>query len=158
MIMKKQFDCLVQRMVIQFRRVVILAFHEHNVPMINRLLGVYNKYQEEERDGVDYIFDFQNKEDLVTCIQGGLTSEELAELVVKFHNGVEEDETATFFSDVTTTKFLFGCNHKTPHLLMYSALKNAILGNANEIVECMLKYPYCYDNTIYCKILTDHIE
>ena len=29
---------------------------------------------------VDYIFDFQNKEDLVTCIQGGLTAEELAEL------------------------------------------------------------------------------
>lgn len=157
MIMKEQFECLAHRMTIQFRRIVTLAFHEHDVPMINRLLGVYNTYQNDERDGVDYIFDFQNKEDLVTCIQGGLTAEELAELVAKFHEGRGDDETATFFGDATTTKFLFGCNHETPHLLTYSALKNAILGNANEIVECMLKYPFCYDKIIYCKILSEHV-
>ena len=155
--MKEQFDCLVNRMTIQFRRIVTLAFHEHDVPMINRLLGVYNTYQDEERGGVDYIFDFQNKEDLVTCIQGGLTAEELAELVF-FHKGRGDDETATFFGDATTTKFLFGCNHETPYLFKYSALKNALLGNADKIVECMLKYPFCYDNIIYCRILTDVVE
>ena len=149
MIMKEQFDCLVNRMTIQFRRIVTLAFHEHDVPMINRLLCVYNTHQEEERGGVDYIFDFQNKEDLVTCIQGGLTAEELAELVAKFHDGSGE---------VKTTTFLFGCNHEVPYLLTYSALKNALLGNADEIVECMLKYPFCYDNIIYCRILTDVVE
>lgn len=171
MIMKEQFDCLVQEMTTQFRRVVILAFHEHDVPMINRLLCVYNTYQEEERDSADYIFDFQNKEDLVSCIQGGLTAEELAELVAKFHDGrglaelvvkVHDgrggDKTAKFFGDATTTRFLFGCNHETPHLLTYSALKNALLGNADEIVKCMLKYPFCYDNIIYCRILTDVVE
>ena len=156
--MKEQFDCLVRRMTIQFRRIVTLAFHEHDVSMINRLLCVYNTHQEEERGGVDYIFDFQNKEDLVTCIQGGLTAEELAELVAKFHEGRGDDETATFFGDATTTKFLFGCNHETPYLFKYSALKNALLGNADEIVECMLKYPFCYDNIIYCRILTDVVE
>ena len=156
--MKEHFDCLVQRMTKEFRRIVTLAFHEHDVPMIHRLLCVYNTHQEEERDGVDYIFDFQNKEDLVSCIQGGLTAEELAELVAKFHEGGGDDELATFFGDATTTKFLFGCNHETPHLLTYSALKNALLGNADEIVECMLKYPFCYDNIIYCRILTDVVE
>lgn len=149
MIMKEQFDCLVHRMTIQFRRIVTLAFHEHDVSMINRLLCVYNTHQEEERGGVDYIFDFQNKEDLVSCIQGGLTAEELAELVAKFHDGSGE---------VKTTTFLFGCNHEVPYLLTYSALKNALLGNADEIVECMLKYPFCYDNIIYCRILTDVVE
>ena len=156
--MKEQFDCLVRRMTIQFRRIVTLAFHEHDVPMINRLLCVYNTHQEEERGGVDYIFDFQNKEDLVSCIQGGLTAEELAELVAKFHEGRGDDETATFFGDATTTKFLFGCNYETPFLFKYSALKDTIISNATEIVECMLKYPFCYDNIIYCRILTGVVE
>jgi hypothetical protein len=147
--MKEQFECLAHRMAIEFIRIVTLDFHKHDVPMINRLLGVYNTYQNDERDGVDYIFDFQNKEDLVTCIQGGLTAEELAELVAIYNCGNGEDYTTTF---------LFGCNHETPHLLTYSALKNALLGNADEIVECMLKYPFCYDNIIYCRILTDVVE
>ena len=147
--MKEQFDCLVQKMTTQFKRIVILAFNENDVPMINRLLCVYNTHQEEERDGVDYIFDFQNKEDLVSCIQGGLTAEELAELVARYNCGNCENY---------TTRFLFGCNHETPYLFKYSSLKNALLGNAHEIVECMLKYPFCYDNTIYCRILTDVVE
>lgn len=149
MIMKEQFDCLVQKMTTQFKRIVTLAFNAHDVPMIHRLLCVYNKYQEEERGGVDYIFDFQNTEDLVSCFQGGLTAEELAELVAKYHCGNGENN---------TTKFLFGCNHETPYLFKYSSLKNTLLGNAHEIVECMLKYPFCYDNIIYCRILTDVVE
>jgi len=156
--MKEQFDCLVQKMTIQFKRIVTLAFNAHDVPMIHRLLCVYNTYQEEERGGVDYIFDFLNKEDLVTCIQGGLTAEKLAELVAKFHEGGGDDETATFFGDATTTRFLFGCNHETPYLFKYSSLKNTLLGNAQEIVECMLKFPFCYDNIIYSRILTDNVE
>ena len=101
-IMKEQFDCLVQRMTIEFRRLVTFAFHENNIPMINRLLGVYNTYQEE------------------------------------------------------TTKFL--CGYESNHLLMHSALKDTIISNATEIVEHMLKHPFCYDQEIYSKILTDHVE
>ena len=101
-IMKEQFDCLVQRMTIEFRRLVTFAFHENNIPMINRLVGVYNTYQEE------------------------------------------------------TTKFL--CGYESNHLLMYSALKDTIISNATEIVEHMLKHPFCYDQDIYSKILTDHVE
>lgn len=145
--MKEQFDCLVQRMTIEFRRLVTFAFHENNIPMINRLLGVYNTYQEEEREGVGYICDLQNKEDLAACMEGGLTAEELAELVVKFSNKSGENY---------TTKFL--CGYESNHLLMYSALKDTIISNATEIVEHMLKHPFCYDQEIYSKILTDHVE
>ena len=74
----------------------------NNIPMINRLLGVYNTYQEE------------------------------------------------------TTKFL--CGYESNHLLMHSALKDTIISNATEIVEHMLKHPFCYDQEIYSKILTDHVE
>lgn len=114
MIMKELFEQLALRMTLEFRKIVTIAFLSNDVQMINRLLGVYNTYQEDERNGVDYIFDLQNKEDLVTCIQGGLTAEELAELVAKYNCGNGENY---------TTKFLFGCNHETPYLFKYSSLK-----------------------------------
>ena len=116
--MREQFDSLVQKMAIEFRSVVAIAFNENDAQMIQRLIDVYNTYQEEERDGVDYIFDFQNKEDLTTCIQGGLTAEELAELVIKFHN----DD-----SEYYTPNLLFGCNHVSPYLLTHSILKSSLL-------------------------------
>ena len=146
-IMKEQFDCLVQRMTIEFRRLVTFAFHENNIPMINRLVGVYNTYQEEEREGVGYICDLRNKEDLRTCMESGLTAEEIAELVAKSFD--ESDKNYT-------TKFL--CCYESNHLLMHSALKDTIISNATEIVEHMLKHPFCYDQDIYSKILTDHVE
>ena len=144
--MKEQFDCLVQRMTIEFRRLVTFAFHENNIPMINRLVCVYNTYQE-EREGVGYICDLQNKEDLRTCMEGGLTAEELAELVAKSNDKSGENY---------TTKFL--CGYESNHLLMHSALKDTIISNATEIVEHMLKHPFCYDQDIYSKILTYHVE
>lgn len=147
--MREQFDSLVQKMAMEFRSVVAIAFNEQDATMIQRLIDVYNTYQEEERDGVDYIFDFQNKEDLTTCIQGGLTAEELAELVIKFHNDDSENY---------TPNFLFGCNHVSPYLLTYSVLKSSLSLLANEIVDCMLKDPFCYDKDIYYKILTYHVE
>ena len=146
-IMKEQFDCLVQRMTIEFRRLVTFAFHENDIQMINRLVGVYNTYQEEERDGVGYICDLQNKEDLRTCMEGGLTAEEIAELVAKSFDKSDKNY---------TTKFL--CGYESNHLLMHSALKDTIISNATEIVEHMLKHPFCYDQEIYSKILTDHVE
>ena len=145
--MKEQFDCLVQRMTIEFRRLVTFAFHENNIPMINRLVGVYNTYQEEEREGVGYICDLRNKEDLRTCMESGLTAEEIAELVAKSFDKSDKNY---------TTKFL--CGYESNHLLMHSALKDTIISNATEIVEHMLKHPFCYDQDIYSKILTDHVE
>lgn len=149
MIMKEQFDSLVQKMAMEFRSLVAIAFNENDIPTINKLIDVYNTYQEEERDGVDYIFDFQNKEDLCTCIKGGLTAEELAELVIMFQNDDSEDY---------TPNFLFGCNHVSPYLLTYSGLKSALSLQADEIVDCMLQDPFCYDKDIYYKILTYHVE
>ena len=145
--MREQFDSLVKEMATSFRSLVAIAFDENDIHTINKLIDVYNTYQEEERDGVDYIFDFHNKEDLCTCIKGGLTAEELAELVAKFSNKSGKNY---------TTKFL--CGYESNHLLMYSALKDAIIVYANEIVEHMLKHPFCYDQEIYSKILTDHVE
>ena len=147
--MREQFDSLVEEMATSFRSLVAIAFDENDIHTINKLIDVYNTYQEEERDGVDYIFDFHNKEDLCTCIKGGLTAEELAELVIMFQNDNSEDY---------TTKFLFGCNHESPYLLTHSVLITTLALHANEIVDCMLQDPFCYDKDIYYKILTYHVE
>ena len=147
--MREQFDSLVQKMAIEFRNLVAIAFDENDIPTITKLIDVYNTYQEEERDGVDYIFDFHNKEDLCTCIKGGLTAEELAELVAKFLDNDGENY---------TTKFLFGCNRESPYLLTRSVLISSLALYANEIVDCMLQDPFCYDKDIYYKILTYHVE
>ena len=147
--MREQFDSLVKEMATAFRSLVAIAFDENDIHTITKLIDVYNTYQEEERDGVDYIFDFHNKEDLCTCIKGGLTAEELAELVAKFSNKSGENY---------TTNFLFGCNHESPYLLTHSVLITTLALHANEIVDCMLQDPFCYDKDIYYKILTDHVE
>lgn len=147
--MREQFDSLVKEMATSFRSLVAIAFDENDIHTINKLIDVYNTYQEEERDGVDYIFDFHNKEDLCTCIKGGLTAEELAELVIMFKNDNSEDY---------TTNFLFGCNHESPYLLTRSVLITTLALHANEIVDCMLQDPFCYDKDIYYKILTYHVE
>ena len=147
--MREQFDSLVQKMAIEFRNLVAIAFDENDIPTITKLIDVYNTYQEEERDGVDYIFDFQNKEDLCTCIKGGLLAAEIAELVIMFQNDNSEDY---------TTNFLFGCNHESPYLLTHSVLITTLALHANEIVDCMLQDPFCYDKDIYYKILTYHVE
>ena len=147
--MREQFDSLVKEMATAFRNLVAIAFDENDIPTIIKLIGVYNTYQEEERDGVDYIFDFQKKEDLCTCIKGGLTAEELAELVIMFQNDNSEDY---------TTNFLFGCNRESPYLLTRSVLISSLALYANDIVDCMLQDPFCYDKDIYYKILTYHVE
>lgn len=147
--MREQFDSLVKEMATSFRSLVAIAFDENDIHTINKLIDVYNTYQEEERDGVDYIFDFHNKEDLCTCIKGGLTAEELAELVAKSLDNDGENY---------TTNFLFGCNHESPYLLTHSVLITTLALNANEIVDCMLQDPFCYDKDIYYKILTYHVE
>ena len=136
--MREQFDSLVKEMATTFRSLVAIAFDENDIHTITKLIDVYNTYQEEERDGVDYIFDFQNKEDLCTCIKGGLTAEELAELVAKSLDNDGENY---------TTKFLFGCNHESPYLLTRSVLISSLALYANEIVDVCYKTHFAMTKT-----------
>lgn len=43
-------------------------------------LDAYNRYQEDECDGVNYIFDINKKEDLKCCIDGGLSVAEISDM------------------------------------------------------------------------------
>ena len=39
---------------------------------LSMLLGAFNQWQEDERSGVDYIFDINNKEDLKYLVDNGM--------------------------------------------------------------------------------------
>ena len=76
------------------------SFHE---TALNIVLSAYNTFQETERDGVDYIFNIDNKEDLSCCIEGGMTADEIAHIVNE--------------SQGKTKYFYFGHNHSKAELI-----------------------------------------
>ena len=57
-----------------------LSNDEKRVHTLAIVLKAYNDFQESERDGVDYIFDLNNREDLKCCVEGGMTAQEICGL------------------------------------------------------------------------------
>ena len=114
---------------------VIAEETRRNLPINENLISVtleaYNLYQKEERDGVDYIFDLNNTDDLKSCVEGGLTANEIAEMV----NNVNEK--------YYTPYFFFGVNHKSPKQLKeFKELTDQLIANVEEVVRNALAYPF----------------
>ena len=102
-----------------------------NESLISVTLDAYNLYQEEERDGVDYIFNINNADDLKCCVDGGLTANEIAEIV---KNVNEKHYTPYFF---------FGVNYNRPKQLKeFKELTDQLIANADEVVRKVLAYPF----------------
>lgn len=122
---KETFDNLVA---------VIAEETKRNLPINEYLIFVtldaYNCYQKEERDGVDYIFDLNNADDLKSCVEGGLTAYEIADMV---KNVNEKYYTPYFF---------FGVNHESPKQIKeFKELTDQLIANAEEVVRSALAYP-----------------
>ena len=97
------------------------------------VLDAYNAYQEQERDGVDYIFNIHNREDLACCVDGGLTAKEIAAL----YNA----------SKKTTPYFFFGVNHETPMVIINEdVLKTHLIKSLDEIIPCVVAYSHCVES------------
>ncbi len=123
------------------------AFDEGNMNDIMLILNAYNRYQENEKDGVDYLFDLSNKEDIITCVNGGLSVREIASL----HIQNVRDRSMTNF-------FLFGVNHKEPKLLSYSQFGRQLLSHTDEIAECILAFPWVNEYRVfYTNFITNKI-
>lgn len=111
------------------------------------LLKAYNRYQNDERDGVDYIFNINNQGDLITCIQGGLT----AEGIVNFHNRVKSWA-------IPTPHFLFGCNHKEMTPMGSDNIVDAIVAVLDEIIDNIIAYPWVEEyRAVYTHYITNKI-
>ena len=108
------------------------------------LLKAYNRYQADERDGVDYIFNINNQDDLITCIQGGLT----AEGIVNFHNKVRSWV-------IPTPHFLFGYNHKEMTPMGSDNIVDAIVAVLDELIDNIIAYPWVEE---YRAVYTHYIS
>ena len=97
--------------------------------IFNLVLDVYNEYQESERDGADYIFDLNKKEDLIVCIKGGLTARMVQELVTKLDDGF-------------TQYFYFGYNYPTSISIKFKDLKLNLSNYLDELVDYIIAYPF----------------
>lgn len=116
--------------------------------VLELLLKAYNDYQECYRDGVDYIFDINNPEDLKCCIDGGMTAKDIAEFV----NGCKDDHIQYFF---------FGVNHPTPKPIRSHMDLGDRLSNWLEILlEDIITYPCAYESykNVYYEYITKEIE
>ena len=112
--------------------------------IFNKVLLAYNQYQEDERFGVDYIFDLDDQEDLKTLVKGGVTAAEIATL---------------YNDDRYDSAYLFcGENHPNLRCLNMSERDQQLIANIEEIVLCMLAYPYIDGYTpLYQEFITSYI-
>lgn len=119
-------------------------FNENNEKAIRIFINAYNEWQENEKDGVDYIFNINNQNDLECVVKGGMTAKEIAELTKSSSNGF----------------FFFGCNYPTPKAIGdEETLKNVLLAYAYEVVEFVLAYPFAPNaQQLYQQYITNYIN
>lgn len=112
--------------------------------IFDKVLMAYNQYQEDERFGVDYIFDLEDQEDLKTLVNCGVTAYEITTL----YNDDRYDSTCLYYGE----------NHKNLRCLNIFEVYEQLIGNMEEIVLCMLAYPYIDGYTqLYQEFVTSYI-
>jgi hypothetical protein len=98
--------------------------------LLKLMLNAYNTYQEDERDGVDYVFDLTNQDDLKCVVDGGMTAKEIGELYMG--------------SQVNHSQyFLCGCNYsKVVPIANWEMLRGIVMGFLDEVIEKVVTFPY----------------
>lgn len=110
------------------------------------MLDVYNRYQENERDGVDYIFDLNKQEDLVTLVKSGMTYSDIC--YVK-SNSIPQDNSVYIH---------FGCNYPEPINLTKDVITNNIIDLLEDLIDNIVAYPWVEEyRKIYSIFVTNKI-
>lgn len=114
---------------------------------INVILKAYNVYQEETSEDVDYILNLHDKDDLLACVDGGITAEKLADLVINEGN--------------KTPYFFFGVNYKVPKQFdNFDQLFRQLISWLDDILPRVLAYPNAFDSfkEVYRRYFTPYFE
>lgn len=118
----------------------------NDVVIWQMMLDVYNRYQEDERDGVDYIFDLNKQEDLVTLVKGGMTYSDIC--YVK-SNSIPQGNSVFIH---------FGCNYPKPFNLTTDVITNNIIDSLNELIDEIVAYPWVEEyRKVYTFFITNKI-
>lgn len=86
-------------------------------------LNAYNAYNDNERGGVDRIFDIREKDDLMAMVKGGMTAADIAAMV----------STGFWY-------FYFGENHDKPEPLSFKDVILQVRGFARQITACAILF------------------
>jgi len=101
-----------------FKKYLVTAMSNGDERIFNIVLSAYNRHNESEHDGVDYVFDIKKAED-VRCVLGGGLS---VDAICAIYNGFANGQTSRYF--------LYGQNYDKPAVFRdYDALVG-FLGNA----------------------------
>ena len=115
-----------------------------NQDALEIVLDTYNTYQEEERDGVDYIFNIESADDLKCCVDGGLTAQEISDIWRGYLTN-------------TTKYFYFGCNYQKPTpIITYKELITNLINWLDDVLPCVLSYP-CVYKSFYAHYVTNRM-
>ena len=144
--MKNTFNTFVNKGAERFTDLISKAFTEGNNELIKSYVTAYNTYQENEKDGVDYLFDLYDTNDINTCFKGGLTPSELYDMVNLTRSGIK-----------STQYFMFGINHSKGTCFGLNGLMLQLTAYATDVIEHMLLFPHCYDREFYYQIFTKNL-
>ena len=139
--MVKKIENLVETITAEIGKDMLLS---KNNDMIMLFLNAYNRFQEDERDGADYIFNINEKDDLMVCIDGGLKLNDIVSLA---------QQKATYF--------MYGVNHLKPlPIKTMEELASILYACANEVVTYALAYvTRCEEyQALYEEYVTSRIE
>ena len=115
--------------------------------ILKMVLSAYNDYQESERDGVDYLFDIENADDLKCCIDGGMT----AQVICGLYLGSQSRHLRYFY---------FGCNHPTPKpIANWETLRLTLVAWLPDLISNVIAYPFAYESyrQLYVRYVTNNI-
>lgn len=112
---------------------------------LNMLLAAYNEWQEDEKDGADYIFDINNDKDLKFVVDRGLLSAQGIAFVVN------ETETG-----------LFQFNGNDPDAgvrgIDIEEVKNTLMNTSDTFIRFVLMYAVrCGSNSPYANVYEEYI-
>ena len=116
---------------------------------LDMVIDAYNRFQEDERDGVDYIFDITKQNDLKCMVDGGLNVTEIAWA----WNKIKKEGISSCFH--------FGCNYGGLEALGTLAdLKRNLISWLDEFLPYVIMYvTRCTEyQALYEHYITEYLE
>ena len=117
--------------------------------VLGYVLDAYNRYQDDERDGADHIFNILNIGDLRCMVDGGLTAEEIAWAYNKYND------------EGISPLFLFGQNYThIKSVGTYKDLKRNLISWLPDFLPYVIMYVTRCDEyqILYEHYITEYLE
>ena len=106
-------------------------FGNESNTLFHILLAAYNRYQADEQDFCGYLYDITNKDDVIACLNGRMSIEDVSYI---FHKHM--------FDCDTTQYYMFGHDDDEPKLIKnFGELVDILSNHMVNIVYYMFCYP-----------------